>query len=298
MPAPEVASGHALGTYHKFGPTAGDVVTWSWARTRFSRPGIPQLCSSIGPDLDASGSTSSMIDGAARNGSDNGTDDQMAGLKARPQRFIVLVYRMPAKPTAGRVAVWRLLKKAGAIYLQQSVCVFPATGGIPKDLTQILKRIDGAGGEYHLLPVRQPPPAEVDKLVTQFQQQTAKHYEEIIENCEINFTKEIEFETFRKNFTYEEAEEIRAEFEKIVQWYERVRARDWFGAPKRAEAHAWLKKCERLLETFEEQVYASQQGGSEELTVPQPTRRPRSVRAVPTIGRKDGPNVAPRKHQT
>ena len=28
-------------------------------------------------------------------------------------------------------------------------------------------------------------------------------------------TKEIEFETFRKNFTYEEAEEIRAEFEKI-----------------------------------------------------------------------------------
>jgi hypothetical protein len=37
---------------------------------------------------------------------------------------MLLVYRMPAKPTADRVAAWRLLKKVGAIYLQQWVCVF------------------------------------------------------------------------------------------------------------------------------------------------------------------------------
>ena len=34
--------------------------------------------------------------------------------------FLQLVYRMPSKPTAGRVAVWRSLKKAGAVYLQDS----------------------------------------------------------------------------------------------------------------------------------------------------------------------------------
>ena len=31
-----------------------------------------------------------------------------------------------------------------------------------------------------------------------------------------NFVKEIEFEHFRKNYTYEEAEQIRLEFEKIA----------------------------------------------------------------------------------
>src|ERR1700738_4194373 len=85
-------------------------------------------------------------------------------MPAGPKRFMVLVYRMLAKPTAGRVAVWRLLKKAGAIYLQQSVCIFPDYGPIRSDLTQILKRIESAGGEYHLLPLRQPPPAELQKL--------------------------------------------------------------------------------------------------------------------------------------
>jgi hypothetical protein len=204
-----------------------------------------------------------------------------------PKRFMVLVYRMLAKPTAGRVAVWRLLKKAGAIYLQQSVCIFPDYGPIRSDLTQILKRIESAGGEYHLLPLRQPAPAELHKLVVQFQEQTSKHYEEIIENCEVNFTKEIEFETFRKNFTYEEAEEIRAEFEKIDQWYERVRARDWFGAENRAEAHEWVRKCRKMLEAFEEQVYARQQGASEKVGDGVRKAKRRRMRVVPTARRKE-----------
>lgn len=170
-------------------------------------------------------------------------------------RFLVLVYRMPAKPTAGRVAVWRQLKKIGAIYLQQSACVFPDNAHVRRDLTPILARITDESGEYHLLPLRKLDPDEARKLIQQFQDQTSKHYQEIVENCEVNFTKEIEFETFRKNFTYEEAEEIRAEFEKIVAWYERVRERDWFGAPNRDHAEQWLQRCEKMLEEFEATVF-------------------------------------------
>src|SRR2546427_6411664 len=113
---------------------------------------------------------------------------------AGPKRFMPLVYRMPAKPTAGRVAVWRQLKKAGAIYLQQSVCVFPENSRVRSELAPILKRIDSANGEYHLLPLRQPPPAEVDKLVAQFQDPTAQHDQEIIENCDGNVNQEIQFQ--------------------------------------------------------------------------------------------------------
>lgn len=172
--------------------------------------------------------------------------------------FTVLVYRMPAKPTAARVAVWRQLKKSGAIYLQQSVCVFPDNRGLRKDLEPTLERITAGKGEYHLLPLRTPDDSEKKKLVQQFQEQTSNHYQEIIENCEVNFTKEIEFETFRKNFTYEEAEEIRAEFEKIVAWYERVLRRDWFGAPNQGKAKEWIDRCEAMLEEFEAKVFERQ----------------------------------------
>lgn len=175
------------------------------------------------------------------------------------ERFIVLVYRMPTKPTAARVAVWRHLKKSGAIYLQQSVCVFPDNRSLRKDLAPILDRISNGQGEFHLLPLRPLDKGESAKLVQQFQEQTANHYQEIIENCEVNFTKEIEFETFRKNFTYEEAEEIRAEFEKIVAWYDRVLRRDWFAAPNQGQAKEWVDRCETMLEEFEAKVFERQE---------------------------------------
>jgi len=174
-------------------------------------------------------------------------------------RFMLLVYRMPAKPTAARVAVWRQLKKSGAIYLQQSICVFPDNRGIRKDLAPTLGRITQGKGEYHLLRLRSLDGDEENKLVQQFQDQTSNHYQEIIENCEVNFTKEIEFETFRKNFTYEEAEEIRTEFEKIVAWYQRVLQRDWFGAPNQSEANEWMDRCEAMLEEFEGKVFERQE---------------------------------------
>ena len=175
-----------------------------------------------------------------------------------PTRFVTFVYRMPTKPTSARVAVWRQLKKMGAVYLQQSVCVFPETPTIRRELQPILAKLESSGGSYHLLSLGRLSAEEREKLIAEFREQTAKHYQEIIENCEVNFQKEIEFETFRKNFTYEEAEEIRIEFEKIVNWYERVSLRDWFGAPNRESARDWLARCERLLDGFEERVFEEQ----------------------------------------
>ena len=162
---------------------------------------------------------------------------------------------MPAKPTAGRVAVWRQLKKAGAVYLQDSVCVVPDTARLRQELAPALGRIDASNGSYHLLPLRKLPAEEHAKLVNLFLAQASKHYEEIVENCEVNFAKEIEFENFRRNWTYEEAEEIRMEFEKISVWLRRVEERDWFEAPNRQEARDWVRRCERMLEEFEARVF-------------------------------------------
>jgi ChrB-like protein len=174
--------------------------------------------------------------------------------------FLQLIYRMPTKPTAGRVAVWRSLKKAGAVYLQDSACVLPDTDAIRAELDPVLRRIDESDGSYHLLPLAKLPEEEDAKLVQLFVDQTTKHYAEIVEDCEVNFVKEIEFENFRENYTYEEAEEIRMEYEKICTWFDRVQERDWFGAPNEGEAREWLRRCEGLLEEFEAKVFELQGG--------------------------------------
>jgi hypothetical protein len=200
-------------------------------------------------------------------------------------RFFLLIYRIQPRPTTHRVAVWRQLKKVGAVYLQQSICVFPERPAIRKELEPILRRIQEAGGDYHLLPLGQLAPDEEEKLVSEFRSQTAKHYEEIIEECVTTFEKEIEFEIFRQNFTYEEAEEIRADYEKLGAWFERVRMRDWFGAPKQKEAQEGLKRAEKLLEEFEGRVYEVQQGES---TSRKPARRGGASRAEVSAAAAEG----------
>src|SRR5579862_8273255 len=93
----------------------------------------------------------------------------------RPRRFLLLVYRMPAKPTAGRVAVWRNLKKTGAVYLQDSVCVIPDTAPLRRELAPILERIDADGGRYHMLALRTLAAGEEEKLVALFVEQSSQH---------------------------------------------------------------------------------------------------------------------------
>ena len=37
----------------------------------------------------------------------------------RVKQWLVLVYRIPSEPASKRVAIWRDLKRTGALYLQQ-----------------------------------------------------------------------------------------------------------------------------------------------------------------------------------
>lgn len=177
----------------------------------------------------------------------------------RPRHhYHVLIYQVPSQPSAARVGVWRELKRQGALYLQQSVCVLPSVAPMRLHLERITARITALGGDYHLLPVRFLPEKEGAKIVEGFMAQSNTQYEEIIENCEVNFTKEIEFETFRKNLTYAEAEEIRHDLDKIYRWYDRVVERDWYGASRREAALRAIERCEELLDGFEEKVFAMQ----------------------------------------
>ena len=61
-------------------------------------------------------------------------------------RWLLLVYKVPNEPSARRVYVWRKLKGMGAILLQDSVWVLPATPQTREKmmwLTAEIKEIEG-----------------------------------------------------------------------------------------------------------------------------------------------------------
>ncbi len=124
---------------------------------------------------------------------------------------------------------------------------------------EVLERVQGkigdVGGESMCMEIPQLRPADETKIVDAFRALRDKEYDELIEECETKFVKEIEFERFRQNYTFEEAEEIEHDLEKIRRWFTRIVERDWFAAPRRAPAEAWIDQCQILLDAFEHDVY-------------------------------------------
>jgi hypothetical protein len=182
-------------------------------------------------------------------------------------RWLLLIYRVPSEPSRARVAVWRDLKRLGGLYLQQAVCLFPDRPELREALAAVRGRIDALGGTWTWIETGALPFNQNAGIVERFRQLAAHEYAEIIEECETKFVKEIEFERFRENYTFEEAEEIRQDLEKIGRWLAKVIARDWFDGPGRADAQAWLARCETLLDAFEAEVY-QRTGGHDGTDIP------------------------------
>ncbi len=178
-----------------------------------------------------------------------------------PPSWLLFVYRVPSEPSRHRVAVWREMKRMGGLYLQNCVCLFPAFKGIRARLKEVAERIAGMEGTSLTFEVRRLPEAQLSEIVAAFLDQSRREYEEIIEECTTKFHKEIEFERFRKNFTYEEAEEIYSDLEKIRNWLGLVVQRDWFGSSSRDEAERQLALSTDAYEEFEKECFAASSEG-------------------------------------
>lgn len=171
------------------------------------------------------------------------------------QRWLLLIYRVPQEPPGRRTYVWRQLKQLGALYLQQAAAILPERPELRAALEALAAHIREFGGEASLLETTSPSPEWELDLIQRFNQTRDAEYREVIENVE-RFEDEIHRESRKGKFTFAELEDIEADWEKLQRWYERVRARDFFGAPGGASAAQALERGRVALETFTAQVYA------------------------------------------
>ena len=165
----------------------------------------------------------------------------------------LFLYRLPSKPSSARVAVWRDLRRLGALPLQQAVVALPRGRGFEERLDAIEARVAAEGGSSYRFEVD-----DGERLEGEWNALRLQEYDEIVEECETKFEREIEFEIYRGNLTASEAEEIEADLEKIRAWFGRVSDRDVFGAPGRDRAEAAIARCERQLEDFERRVFEAE----------------------------------------
>jgi hypothetical protein len=154
-----------------------------------------------------------------------------------------------------RVVIWRKLRSLGALYLQQSVCVLPAVPEVERELRRLVDRIHASGGTARVLRIGFEDADEEAQLIAELQAARDDEYGEVLERLPA-FLQELSSERERDRATYEEVEESEADLERFRSWLTKIDRRDYFGAPRRAEAHAEIERCARALEAFESEAFA------------------------------------------
>ena len=168
-------------------------------------------------------------------------------------KWAAIIYTLPREPSRARVSVWRKLKKIGAVSIQQSMWILSSSDENYVLLNEIKNEVSRNSGEAFVMTFSAEEDGE-KVIIEKFNGARDEEYGELLEQCE-EFFKEIDKEIARENFTFAEIEENEEELGKLKHWYEKIAARDTFGAPLQEKAKLTLAKCTEALDGFCDKVY-------------------------------------------
>jgi hypothetical protein len=173
--------------------------------------------------------------------------------------WTVLAVRLPAEPSRHRVAVWRELRRVGALSLGQGVWALPATPAFEQGLERAVELIERGDGTALLLDARGRNQAQAERLEALFTASREDEWSEFIREC-AKYQAELDKELAREKFTLAELDEEEQSLERLRRWHRDLRLRDLFGAPSAGTADQQLRTCQVRLEDFAERVYAAAHG--------------------------------------
>lgn len=162
----------------------------------------------------------------------------------------LLISVSTGKDASLRVFVWRHLRKLGAVYVGQSVCLLPSVAPVREAVDRLAARVHDQGGRARVLTVCLTDPAEEEVLRQDQRAERDLEYAEVVERAP-ELLGELEQETARGRATYTEVEESEADLERFQRWLASIQARDYFDAPGRAAAEAAVADCRHALARFE-----------------------------------------------
>lgn len=171
-------------------------------------------------------------------------------------RWLVLVVRVPTDPSRHRVAVWRELRRAGAVCLGQSVWAVPDAPVFADGIARTTGLAQRGDGEVVVLTASGRTEPDAVWLQALFTAERAEEWAEFASEC-AKFDAEIDKEIRIGKFTIAELEEEEQSLERLRRWHRELCARDVFGAPAAADAGQHLKACAERLADYTERVFTA-----------------------------------------
>jgi hypothetical protein len=132
--------------------------------------------------------------------------------------WVVLVYKIPREPAAGRVYVWRKLKRLGALLVHDAVWLLPRTPWTREQFQWLAVEIRELGGDALVWESQMVLPGQDETLVQQFVAAVDQGYQAILTALQ----------------------QVDADLAALARQYQQVQAHDYFQSPLAEQARAAL----------------------------------------------------------
>ena len=175
--------------------------------------------------------------------------------------WLLLLFSLPTNRNTERVAVWRRLKKMGAVQIKTSTYLLPDEAAQYEQFQWLAKQIRDYGGDSTLVRVQEIEGLTRERVISMFNDARAKDYAELRKSLQ-GFIKR------RKKM---DAEAAASELERFTRQFREIREVDFFDSPRGHDVAMLLRRAEgpkrpRQLEKLDVKQYQ----GKTWLTRPRP----------------------------
>jgi len=154
--------------------------------------------------------------------------------KTVPPSWLLLLYSLPTKRNTERVAVWRRLRKMGAVQFTTSTYLLPDAPTQREQFQWLANRIRESGGEATLVHAQEIEDLTPEKVVSFFNAARDQDYNALRKRLQ----------AFLSRKEKPKAEESAAELERITRQFRELRELDFFDSPRGHEVAMLLRRAE------------------------------------------------------
>src|SRR5437762_9892905 len=175
--------------------------------------------------------------------------------------WLLLLFSLPTNRNTERVAVWRRLKKMGAVQIKTSTYLLPDESAQYEQFQWLAQQIRDYGGDSTLVRAQEIEGLTKEKVIAMFNEARAKDYGELrksLQGC-IRRRKKIDAET------------AAAELERLTRQFREIREVDFFDSARGHDVAMLLRRAEGRSRTRQPAVLDAKQYQSKTwLTRPRP----------------------------
>jgi len=148
--------------------------------------------------------------------------------------WLLLLFSLPTNRNTERVAVWRRLKKMGAVQIKTSTYLLPDEPAQYEQFQWLAKQIRDYGGDSTLVRAKEIEGLTRERVISMFNEARAKTYAELRKPLQ-------DFIARRRKM---HADEAVPELERLTRQFREVRAVDFFDSPRGHDVAMLLRRAE------------------------------------------------------